>query len=507
MSMLQIIISGTVMIIMSIAIRALAMDRVPKITFVMIWGIITARLLIPFSIPLPFNVWNVIHRLRILSNPTQDILSRVSSPANSVNEIVPMTTFSLDSQLETTVLQAQSNNGWIMSVIVGVWIAGVLISAVYFLVGHYKFRREIGDSLPVENEFVRSWLKANKWIRPIQVRQSHKISSPLTYGVFRPVILVPKVTDWQDVRQLNYIFTHEYIHIRRFDYAMKILFALTLCIHWFNPFVWIMYTLSNRDIELACDEAVLQHFGQKSKKLYALTLLNMEERRNQYSLLNNHFSKNFLEERIQVMMNMKGKSFFGTALALTLVAGTMTVLASSGESTSPEASIMKARNDYTMIRNTTRNITTLGEFFLTNEERIIAEYQEFFKRIGHTQTSNGISITIKDAFFDGETVYFTYSMKSDRDLGMHVGVLGSIDIEGTDGMAGSSKTDKIGKYHYSGWATATPFLENNERKEGFKERDKVEVEWNIRNIITEEEEINGDWSFSFTLNAINRVEP
>ncbi len=339
------IISGTVMILMTIVIRKLAMDRISKLIFVLIWGMVAIRLLIPFSIPLPFNIWNIINRADIPAEQTRDISNSVSPSVNSVNELVPVATLPLESQPTIMTVQPESNNNLLMNVIIGIWIAGILISIVYFLADHYKFRRKVGDSLPVENEFVRTWLEENKLIRPLQVRQTHKISSPLTYGILHPVILVPKVIDWQDVRQLNYIFTHEYIHIRRFDYATKILFAFTLCIHWFNPFVWAMYRLSNRDIELACDEAVLQRFGYKSKKSYALTLLNMEEKRNQYSLLNNNFSKNSLEERIQVMIKMKRKSIFTTTLALILILGTMTVFAASGENnTSSITPIMEGSN-------------------------------------------------------------------------------------------------------------------------------------------------------------------
>jgi len=82
--------------------------------------------------------------------------------------------------------------------------------------------------------------------------------------------------DLRDEEKPNYILTHEFIHIKRFDYAWKLLFAAAVCVHWFNPLVWLMYILANRDIELACDEKVLQIFGRKSRASYGLTLRHKE---------------------------------------------------------------------------------------------------------------------------------------------------------------------------------------------------------------------------------------
>lgn len=87
------------------------------------------------------------------------------------------------------------------------------------------------------------------------LRQSDQISTPLTYGVLRPVILMPKNTDWDITLHIQYILSHEHVHICRFDALMKLVAALVLCIHWFNPFVWVLYFLYNRDLELTCDES------------------------------------------------------------------------------------------------------------------------------------------------------------------------------------------------------------------------------------------------------------
>lgn len=103
-----------------------------------------------------------------------------------------------------------------------------------------------------------------------------RISSPLTFGVLRPVILVPKKTDWTDETALRYVLEHEFVHIQRFDVLSKLLLIAAVCVHRFNPLVWVMYVLANRDLELSCDETVLRRFGGDVRAAYARVLIRME---------------------------------------------------------------------------------------------------------------------------------------------------------------------------------------------------------------------------------------
>lgn len=184
-------------------------------------------------------------------------------------------------------------------------------------------------SLPVRSEGVERWLKAQPTRRGIAVRQSGAVSSPLTYGVIHPVILLPKTTPWEDETTLRYVLTHELVHIKRFDMVTKMLLVATLCVHWFNPLVWVMYVLANRDIELSCDEAVIGLLGRHTRAVYAKTLISMEETRSGFTPLCNNFSRNAVEERITAIMKTRNTTVVSLALAAVMVAGTTTVFATS----------------------------------------------------------------------------------------------------------------------------------------------------------------------------------
>ncbi|MDR1132096.1 MAG: M56 family metallopeptidase [Oscillospiraceae bacterium] len=316
MTYIQMTTSASVLILAIVVIRSLTIHKLPKQTFIALWAIVLCRLLIPISIPSSFSIYSLTSRIGGLAEQTATA-TLLDATANIVTGI---------QQNYTEQMPATTK---ILPYII-VWIVGIVVCASVFLVTHFRGRREYKTSLPIDNEFFHKWLTEHKIKRRVQIRQSDKISSPLTYGLWRPMILLPKMMEWTDESQLRYVMTHEYTHIKRFDNLKQWLLAITLCVHWFNPLVWVMYIFANRDIELSCDEKVVRTFGEKLKSSYALALISMEEKRS--VVLNpacNGFSKNAIEERINAIMRIKRFSLIGIALALILVAGTIVVFATS----------------------------------------------------------------------------------------------------------------------------------------------------------------------------------
>jgi len=316
MSLFQMSVAGGVLILFIVVIRALAIHRLPKTTFLALWMIAALRLLLPFSIPLPFNIHigldvfsdvvqelpsgNIASTLPGDSPPSYDIGTAVPSPATE-----HISTFEI------------------------LWLVGVLLLAIYFSISYFRSMRKFRMSIPDNTPYIQNWLTAHQISRPLAVRSSDLISSPLTYGILHPVILLPKKLDRNDQAALKYVLTHEYVHIRRFDAITKILFAAVLCIHWFNPLVWVMYVLANRDMELSCDAWVIRMLGEKNRSSYALMLIKMEERRSGMSALCSHLGKNAISERIEAIMKFKKTSILACAFALVLVVGATTAFATS----------------------------------------------------------------------------------------------------------------------------------------------------------------------------------
>ena len=98
------------------------------------------------------------------------------------------------------------------------------------------------------------------------------IQSPFVKGIFKSVIYLPPGLKEEEQ---EYIILHEQCHIKRKDPLFKMLAFLALCIHWFNPLVWLAFVLANKDMEMSCDEAVLKKMGQEIRADYAASLLSL----------------------------------------------------------------------------------------------------------------------------------------------------------------------------------------------------------------------------------------
>ena len=309
-------VAGGVLILFIVVIRALAIHRLPKTTFLALWMIAALRLLLPLSIPMPFKI-----------HIDLDVFSDVVQKLPSGNIGFPIPGESRHAYDTGAVVSSPAAER--ISIFVILWLVGVLLLALYFSISYLRSMRKFRMSVPDNTPYIREWLNAHQIVRPIEVRSSDLISSPLTYGILHPVILLPKKLDRNDQAALQYVLTHEYVHIRRFDAITKILFAAVLCIHWFNPFVWVMYVLANRDIELSCDAWVIRMMGEKNRSSYALMLIKMEEKRSGMSALYSHFGKNAISERIEAIMKFKKTSIWACILALALIAGATTAFAAA----------------------------------------------------------------------------------------------------------------------------------------------------------------------------------
>ncbi len=313
MSLLQMSFAGAIMIFVIIIIRTLAIHLLPKKTFLVLWRIAAIRLMIPFSLPSALSVYS--------------LLARYTPAASVIKKNVPVKTTGQIADVSSGISNTKFTS--VISVEAVIWAVGVLVCGVIFAVVYWKCRQEFRVSVPVNNSFIKNWISTHQQKRKISVRQSNRFSTPLTYGVFCPVILMPETTEWEKPNLLQYILTHEYVHIRRFDSITKLGLIVVLCVHWFNPFVWAMYVLANRDIEMSCDEEVIRLLGEKTKADYARTLISMEETRNGFNRICNNFSKNIIEERITAIMKYKKASIFSLALAFTSIVGVTTVFATS----------------------------------------------------------------------------------------------------------------------------------------------------------------------------------
>ena len=323
-------LSAGVMILAVMILRLWFQDRTPRKAFCLLWDLVLVRLLVLRALPSPVSVWNWLPRPAAGSAAVREPLVTaavidgvlVQRDVPAIEEgVVWLTENTAQAVPGTGILQTLN---W-SAVWTAVWLAAALLLAFGFLWSHLRSRGVYAASLPVRDPYVLDWLAAHPLRRPVQVRVSDRIDAPLTYGVLYPVILLPRGLEDREV--LSCVLAHEQNHIRRFDALRKVFLAAALCLHWFNPLVWAMYVLANRDMELACDEAVLRDGTDREQ--YALALLGLEERRGCWRPAGSHFSGHALEERIKAIMKRKHISITALAAVLVVMCVTTTVFAST----------------------------------------------------------------------------------------------------------------------------------------------------------------------------------
>ena len=307
MDIVQMSVQAGVLIAAIVFVRAITLYRLPKASFLALWGIVIARLLIPFSLTSRWSVYNLFAGLWGHEDTTVPTGSYV-------------TVWGGQAQVPALPEAALS-----IPPLTALWMVGAVVLVVVFAVLLAKNYRALRAAVPVEDHAViTKWREEYRLLRPLAIVRSDKVSSPASIGILRPRIIFPQGMDLDNEQLVRYILVHEYVHIRRFDTLWKLLALCAACVHWFNPLVWVMLVLLNRDLELSCDEMVLRHFGGTERASYAHSLIDMAERGRPFSFMHSYFSKNAAEERIIAIMKYKKTSLLAVVLALALTLGMAT---------------------------------------------------------------------------------------------------------------------------------------------------------------------------------------
>ena len=372
MNLLQMSISAAVLIAVITILRAVLIHKLPKKTFLFLWGLVLLRLLIPVSIPSPVSIYSWLGR----QTPTAEQGARLYSPQIAAAKRI---TERLAPDLSGQAAAAEHLSVSLWAVI---WTVGFLLCLSFFVIAYYRGMKKFSAALPISTAFLSAWKEWHPLKRSLSIRRSHQMTAPLSYGVFRPVILLPEKLDLTNTEVLNYILTHEYVHIRHFDILTKAVMILALSIHWFNPLVWVMFLLLNRDIELVCDETVIRICGEKSRPAYAYTLIDMEIHQAGLMPLCNNFSKNAIEERIGAIMKMKKTSIIALVLTVLLTGSLTLIFATSAiEENQRPASVSAARERLSAEERSMLQALQLAGY----EDMSISEYQNKIWKMTDTE--------------------------------------------------------------------------------------------------------------------------
>ena len=132
--------------------------------------------------------------------------------------------------------------------------------------------------------------------------ESDKIETAFVLGFFKPKIYIP--SGMSPAARMQ-ILAHERTHLEKGDHWMKVIAFLALALHWFNPLVWVAYLMLCKDIEIACDERVVQFMELDERKQYASALLQCSTNRIYYAACPVAFGEVSVKYRIQSALHYR----------------------------------------------------------------------------------------------------------------------------------------------------------------------------------------------------------
>ena len=276
------IFGGSALVALVLALRLTLQKRLPRRLFPALWCIAAARLLLPVALPSHLSVWNLLQNVPV-------------SPSGVIADALrpfPATVPSAETAVQTGAAR--------ISPILLIWAIGAAALGLYFVIG-YVFLTRTFRHAAVSQPPCAALAAQLRLARVPRIRVTQNRRAPLTFGALRPTVLLPDDLP-AGTERFQLVLAHELAHVRRHDCLRKCLLTVCLCAHWWNPLVWAMAVLANRDMELACDETVLCALGADCKKAYALTLLDMAQRTVRPSPLCSGFSRGGTETRIRTIL-------------------------------------------------------------------------------------------------------------------------------------------------------------------------------------------------------------
>lgn len=260
---------GASIVILIVCTVRILLKRFPKYISYMLWSVVLFRLLCPVVLeskisPVPnSNLVSYEYSSETgdnaIKSPSEDTVSYtdVVEINKAENEQLPSTPTHID---ETPIKGNVSWQKLLLSIGKYVWLSGIGLMLLYSVISMVKVRKKILTSIPIkENIYV-----------------SDEAISPFVMGITKPKIYLP---NGLSVKEQEYIILHEQFHIKRFDHIIKIIAYVALCLHWFNPLVWIAFILFCKDMEMSCDEAVVKRKGENIRADYSSSLLALSTHR------------------------------------------------------------------------------------------------------------------------------------------------------------------------------------------------------------------------------------
>lgn len=234
---------SSVVICVVLVVRML-LKKAPKVISYMLWTAVLFRLLSPFALESDFSLLPQRNDINEIQYQVQD-------------EITPLKP-ALDTEIpeqSTETAPQYSSTDHILYYGKYIWAVGFAVMIFYGIAALLHLKSFLVGSVPLtDNIYISDYIKC-----------------PFTMGLIKNKIYLPSTLS---CKEQSYIILHEKYHVKRLDHITKAAFFIALSIHWFNPLVWIAFIMFEKDMEMSCDEAVINKLGKEVRADYCQSLLN-----------------------------------------------------------------------------------------------------------------------------------------------------------------------------------------------------------------------------------------
>lgn len=289
--------------------------RAPRKYLYLLWLIVAFRLVCPVSVSTQVSLFNI----RLPAGETQEsekgALGEHLNSSRIEDKTLEKTEEEPDSPMQSgqptqkiqnlpsqeITFSKESEKSWFWKVGNVVWMTGVIVFLLYFIGSMWCWKRKVRMAIRTEED----------------VWECDNLSSPFVMGIVAPRIYLPCGLG-KEAREL--ILLHERYHIRRCDHLVKLFAYGLLAVYWFHPLVWAAWYGMCQDMEMSCDEKVLEQLNAKERKQYGRTLLDFASKENVVSVLPPAFGEQDVKKRIQhVLVFQKPVMWVGILAAVALV--------------------------------------------------------------------------------------------------------------------------------------------------------------------------------------------
>lgn len=312
-------------LVLAVLILRLLLRRAPRRITCALWGLVALRLLCPVSIESPLSLIPSVQTLpeTVLTAAQPEIYSGVAVIDRVVN---PVLTHALAAAPGESVNPTQI----LAAVLPWIWLLGILAMVSYALITTLRLRRRVSTAVRLEQG----------------VKASEFVNTPFVLGLIHPTIYLPFDLDGADTA---HVLAHERTHIRRGDPWWKALGFLLLAVYWFHPLMWVAYFFLCRDIEAACDEAVIRDLSQEERQGYAAALLRLSAVVPGLHAGPLGFGEVGVKGRIKRVMHYKKPGFWIVTVAvLAAIVAAVCFLTNPAEDKTPEITLPPDENTETV---------------------------------------------------------------------------------------------------------------------------------------------------------------